>query len=176
MIYTLIEPESAILKIPLSDVSFDNFEEQFHLTPLELKDNLIESMKHYKGIGLSANQCGVMIRAFVMYTDWNGDEIKIFFNPRIIWESEETEFYEEGCLTYPNIFLNIKRPSVIEFTYQDENGEQHTGKYAGLTSRVFQHEYDHMEGKNFTQLVSNLRLNMAKKKAKKIMKKYKKNA
>lgn len=173
MIYTLIEPESAILKVPLSDISFDNFKEQFHLTPLELKENLIESMKHYKGIGLSANQCGVMIRAFVMYTDLDNDRQQIFFNPRIIWESEETEFYEEGCLTYPYLFLNIKRPSIVEFTYQDENGEEKTGKFAGLTSRVFQHEYDHMEGKNFTQMVSTLRLNMAKKKAIKIKRKNK---
>ena len=170
MIYTLIDPESMVLKVPLSDVSFDNFEEQFHLTPLELKENLIESMMHHKGIGLSANQCGVMIRAFVMYTDFDNAKHQIFFNPRITWESEQTEFYEEGCLTYPYLFLNIKRPYIVEFTYQNENGEEKTGKYAGLTSRVFQHEYDHMEGKNFTQMVSPLKLKMAKKKAAKIMK------
>lgn len=173
MIYQLIHPESPILKVPLSDISFDNFQETFHLTPQELYDNLLESMQKHGGIGLSANQCGLMIRAFVMYTDWDKKENEIYFNPRIIWESEETEIYDEGCLTYPYLFLSIKRPDIIEFTYQNVNGEEKTGKFRGLTSRVFQHEYDHMEGKNFTQMVSPLKLNMARKKAAKMIKKQK---
>jgi len=173
MIYQLLPPDNPILKVPLSDVNFDNFSETFHLTPQELYDNLVESMEKYGGIGLSANQCGLMVRAFVMYTDLDMKNHQIFFNPRITWESEQTEFYEEGCLTFPMLFLNIKRPYAIEFTYQDINGEEQKGKYAGITARVFQHEYDHMEGTNFTQKVSNLRLNMAKKKAAKILKKQK---
>jgi len=171
MIYHLLPPDNPILKVPLSDVNFDNFSEIFHLTPQELYDNLIESMRHHGGVGLSANQCGQMVRAFVMFTDLDMKNHEIFFNPKIIWESEQTEFYEEGCLTYPHLFLNIKRPYAIEFTYQDINGEEQKGKYAGITARVFQHEYDHMEGKNFTERVSNLRLNMAKKKAAKVLKK-----
>lgn len=175
MIYSLIDPNSPILKAPLSEVSFENFKEIFHLTPQEVYDNLLETMGHYGGIGLSANQCGLMIRAFVLYTDWYKKEHQIFFNPKIIWESEETEMLDEGCLTYPNLFLTIKRPSVIEFTYQDVTGEEKKGKFAGMTARVFQHEYDHMEGKNFTQRVSKLRLDIGRRKAKKVMRK-KKNA
>lgn len=173
MIYQLIHPESPILKVPLSDISFETFKETFHLSPQELYDNLVESMQKHGGIGLSANQCGLMVRAFVMYTDWDKKEHEIYFNPRIIWESEETEFYEEGCLTYPYLFLNIKRPDIVEFTYQTVHGEEKTGKFRGITSRVFQHEYDHMEGKNFTQMVSPLKLDIAKRKAAKMIKKQK---
>tara|TARA_Y100000385_G_C12914349_1_gene559702 strand:- start:55 stop:594 length:540 start_codon:yes stop_codon:yes gene_type:complete len=171
MIYRLINPESPILKICLSDVDLNSLKESsLQLTPQELYDNLLESMQHHGGIGLSANQCGFAIRAFVMYTDWESKKHEIYFNPKLTWESEETELYEEGCLTYPYLFLNIKRPSVIEFTYQDVNGEEFIQKYSGLTARVFQHEYDHMEGKNFTQLVSPLKLDIAKRKATKTIK------
>ena len=173
MIYKLIEAESPSLNVKLPDITFDDIKTKYDLTPQELYDNLIESMRTHGGVGLSANQCGLMVRAFVMYTDLDMKNHQIFFNPRITWESEQTEFYEEGCLTFPMLFLNIKRPYAIEFTYQDINGEEQKGKYAGITARVFQHEYDHMEGTNFTQKVSNLRLNMAKKKAAKILKKQK---
>ena len=64
------------------------------------------------------------------------------------------------------LFIKIKRPFTVEFSYQDERGDKHNEKYTGLTSRIFQHEYDHMEGKNFTQLVSPLKRDIAKRKAK----------
>jgi len=176
MIYKLIEADSPSLMVKLPDTSFDDIKTKYDLTPQELYDNLKGTMAAMRGIGLSANQCGLSVRAFVMYTDLKEGNVEIYFNPKIIWQSEETDYFVEGCLTYPHLFLNLKRPNMIEFEYMDINGEQKTGKFAGLTARIFQHEYDHMEGKNFTMYASKLKLDMAKKKAAKKLKKVTKTS
>jgi peptide deformylase len=137
----------------------------------EMKDNLIETMEHYNGIGLSANQCGVMERVFVMYSDVKEREIIACFNPKIVTESDEEIFMDEGCLTYPGLWLKVKRPDGIEVTYEDKNGEKQEKAMFGLEGRIFQHEYDHMIGTNFTKKVSKLRLDMARKRQKKQAKK-----
>ena len=116
MIYNLLPPDNPILRIPLSEINFDNFEEVFHITPNKLYEDLVSTMNHYKGIGLSANQCGLMIRAFVMFTDLDMKDHKIFFNPKITSLSGKDVDYEEGCLTYPNLFIKIKRPYTVEFS------------------------------------------------------------
>ena len=170
MIYKLIEAESPSLMVPLPDITFDEIKTKYDLTPQELYDNLKGTMAAMRGIGLSANQVGLSIRAFVMYTDLKDGNVEIYFNPKITWQSDETEFFQEGCLSYPHLYLNLKRPKVVEFEYMDINGEQKTGKFGGLTARIFQHEYDHMEGTNFTRRVSRLKLDMAQKRATKVRK------
>lgn len=164
MTYRLIESDSPLLTIPLSGCSKD-------LNRKELKENLIETMENFTGIGLSANQCGIMERAFIMYSDVKKKEIIACFNPKIIYESEEKIFMDEGCLTYPGLWIKVKRPEGIEVTYEDENGEKQEKAMFGLEARVFQHEYDHMEGTNFTKKVSKLRLDRAKKRLRKVQKK-----
>ena len=163
-IFKLIENTNLALTIPLSGCSED-------MNRQEMKDNLIETMEHYNGIGLSANQCGVMERVFVMYSDVKKREIIACFNPIIVTESDEEIFMDEGCLTYPGLWLKVKRPDGIEATYEDENGEKQERAMFGLEGRIFQHEYDHMIGTNFTQKVSKLRLDMARKRQKKQAKK-----
>jgi len=163
-IFKLIENTNTALTIPLSGCSED-------MNRQEMKDNLIETMEHYNGIGLSANQCGVMERVFVMYSDVKKKEIISCFNPKIVTESDEEIFMDEGCLTYPGLWLKVKRPDGIEVTYEDENGEKQERAMFGLEGRIFQHEYDHMIGTNFTQKVSKLRLDMARKRQKKQAKK-----
>ena len=163
-IFKLIENTNTALTIPLSGCSED-------MNRQEIKDNLIETMEHYNGVGLSANQCGVMERVFVMYSDVKKREIIACFNPKIVSESDEEIFMDEGCLTYPGLWLKVKRPDGIEVTYEDENGEKQERAMFGLECRVFQHEYDHMEGTNFTQKVSKLKLDMAQRRQKKQAKK-----
>ena len=163
-IFKLIENTNPALTIPLSGCSED-------MNRQEMKDNLIETMEHFNGIGLSANQCGIMERVFVMYSDVKKKEIIACFNPKIITESDEEVFMDEGCLTYPGLWLKVKRPDGIEVTYEDENGEKQERAMFGLECRVFQHEYDHMEGTNFTQKVSKLKLDMAHRRQKKQAKK-----
>ena len=155
-IFKLIENTNLALTIPLSGCSED-------MNRQEIKDNLIETMEHFNGIGLSANQCGIMERVFVMYSDVKKKEIIACFNPKIVSESDEEVFMDEGCLTFPGLWLKVKRPDGIEVTYEDENGEKQERAMFGLECRIFQHEHDHMEGINFTKKVSKLRLDMARK-------------
>ena len=163
-IYTLLENDNAVLTVPLSGCSED-------LDRKELKENLIETMKNFLGIGLSANQCGIMERAFVMYSDVKKQEIIACFNPRIISEGIEMVTMDEGCLTWPGIWLKIKRPDHINCSFEDENGEINNVTMMGLECRIFQHEMDHMEGTNFTNRVSKLKMDLAKKRAAKMKRK-----
>ena len=162
--YPLLENNNPILSITLSGCSED-------LDRQELKDNLIETMKQYHGIGLSAIQCGIMERMFVMYSDVNKKEIITCFNPKIVNQSPETILMDEGCLTYPGLWLKVRRPEAISCTYENEEKEIQEVQMYGLESRIFQHEYDHMEGTNFTEQVSKMKLKMAKKRAAKMKKK-----
>ena len=163
-VYKLLESNNPLLSITLSECSKE-------LDRKELKDNLIETMNNFTGIGLSANQCGVMERAFVMYSNIKKKEIMACFNPKIIYESEEKITMDEGCLTFPGLWLKVKRPDGIEVEYEDENGEKQEKAMFGLEARIFQHEYDHMQGINFTKKVSRLKLNRAKKRLQKVQKK-----
>jgi len=163
-VYPLLENNNPILAVPLSGCSKD-------LDRQELKDNLIETMKQYHGIGLSAIQCGIMERMFVMYSDVSKKEIITCFNPKIVNQSPETILMDEGCLTYPGLWLKVRRPQGIACTYENEEKEIQEVQMYGLESRIFQHEYDHMEGTNFTEQVSKLKLNMAKKRMTKMKKK-----
>ena len=108
-------------------------------------------MTHYNGIGISANQIGIWERAFAMIRDLEHNEIIVCFNPRIVKSYTEEVEMEEGCLSYPDIFLKVKRPDKIIVKYEDVDKKTHKLKLEGLASRVFQHEYDHMEGIDFTQ-------------------------
>ena len=131
----------------------------------ELADSLFDAMKRYGGIGLSANQCGLPFNVFVM-----GDHMQlelICFNPKITQTSKETILMKEGCLTFPFIFLSIQRPRDCVVEYEDEKGDKKEAHLKGMFSRIFQHEYDHMLGRQFTERVSKLKLDMAMKKAKK---------
>ena len=132
---------------------------------------MVETMKHYGGIGLSANQCGIPIRMFVF-----GDNKHYIpcFNPRIIAYSDKKIPIEEGCLTYPGLFIKIYRPEWVTVTFEDENRELHEETFSELQSRVFQHEYDHMEGIDFRNLAGRVSLDIAKRKLKKAMRKMKK--
>jgi peptide deformylase len=162
--YPLLENNNPILSIPLSGCSED-------LDRQELKDNLIETMKQYHGIGLSAIQCGIMERMFVMYSDVSKKEIITCFNPKIVNQSPETILMDEGCLTYPGLWLKVRRPEAIACAYENEEKEIQEVQMYGLESRIFQHEYDHMEGTNFTEQVSKMKLKMAKKRVAKMKKK-----
>ena len=162
----LIEAENPIMKVRLSGCSPD-------LDRDDVEEKLLDSMKNYNGIGLSANQIGIMERVFVMYSDVKQRETITCFNPEIVTKSDTEILMEEGCLTYPGLWLKVKRPDGIEVQYEDKSGEiQHQAMF-GLECRIFLHEYDHMEGMDFTQKVSKIKLNRALKRISKMMKKSK---
>ena len=112
---------------------------------------LHENMIHHEGVGLSANQVGMSERVFIMMVDTETEETITCFNPRIVKRYDEEVWFEEGCLSYPDEIINIQRPNRIVVKYEDENKVDHKVKLEGFAARVFLHEYDHMEGINFTQ-------------------------
>ena len=140
----LVEPEHQLFHHQIQSCSYNL--DRHHLSKV-----LIDNMIHYKGIGISANQIGIWERAFAMIRDLEHNEVMVCFNPRIIKSYTEKVEMEEGCLSYPELFLKIKRPDRIVVKYEDEDKKTHKMKLQGLASRVFQHEYDHMEGIDFTQ-------------------------
>ena len=125
----------------------------YNLDRSKLSYTLTENMFHHNGVGLSANQIGIEERVFVMIVDIDAQETITCFNPKIIKESKDEVVMEEGCLSYPDKFLDIKRPSSIVVKYEDEGKEIHKVKMIGYSARIFQHEYDHMEGVDFTQRI-----------------------
>ena len=137
----------------------------------KMKDDLTACMEKNNGVGLSANQVGIDERVFVMYSDVKEKEIIACFNPFITEYSKETIKMDEGCLTWPGIWLLVERPEGIVCNFEDETGEHIQVTMHGLEARSFQHEYDHMEGTNFTRKVSRLKLDMARKRAAKMKKK-----
>ena len=164
MIYKLIENENAVLQVPLSGVSEE-------CSRHELEQDLIATMKNFNGLGLSANQVGIMEKIFVMYTNFDDREAEGIFNPKILTYGERMVFMEEVCLSYPGLWLKVKRPYDIVVEYENAKSERIERPLKDMESRIFQHEMDHMNGKNFTDLVSKLRLQMAKKRRDKQLKK-----
>ena len=129
----LIEAENPIMKVRLSGCSPD-------LDRDDVEEKLLDSMKNYNGIGLSANQIGIMERVFVMYSDVKKRETITCFNPEIVTKSDTEILMDEGCLTYPGLWLKVKRPDGIEVQYEDKSGEiQHQAMF-GLECRIFLHE------------------------------------
>ena len=125
----------------------------YDLDRVELSKILYENMMHHNGVGLSANQIGINERVFIMVKDLEYNEILTCFNPRILKQSSKTCIMEEGCLSYPDLFLKITRPKKIIVKYEDVDKKIHKLKLDGLSARIFLHEYDHMEGINYCQLI-----------------------
>ena len=117
----------------------------------EMSRILKENMVHYEGVGLSANQIGISERVFVMILHMETEEIITCFNPRIIKRYKDCGWFEEGCLSFPDEIINVSRPNRIVVKYEDEDKKEHKIKLDGFAARVFQHEFDHLEGIDFTQ-------------------------
>jgi len=144
MIYKLIPSESKLLHEKVKNCSYD-------LDRQSLSYTLMENMFHHNGVGLSANQIGINERAFVMMTDTVSLDTTTCFNPRILKYSHETSEMVEGCLSYPGKEITVARPVSVVVKYEDESKTTCKEKLTGFVARIFQHEYDHMEGIDFTQ-------------------------
>jgi peptide deformylase len=149
-----------VKSVNLEDPGFD---------PVELKKEMVDFMLANNGIGLSANQIGLDAKVFVM-----GDKVEnstMCINPTVIQYTEETQNDFEGCLSFPNIYVRIKRPSQILAEFYDENLEKQTVKIEGYSAKCYLHELDHLLGITFKDRASKLKWDMAQKKAFKIGKK-----
>jgi len=170
MMYKLIEEASKVLRTPPPEFDFDNPPED----PKEIAKNLGEAMDKFGGLGLSANQVGLPYRVFVMRTMHEGDKTPsniAYFNPELTKVSQETELMKEGCLSFPDMFLMIKRSKTVEFKYQDIEGKEQTALLEGIGARCVQHEIDHLNGILFLQRASKLKIERALKARPKIRKK-----
>jgi len=134
-----------------------------------LESTMIKFMLENNGIGLAANQIGMTKRVFVIGSKNipGFPEPFAIFNPKIIKYSEETTLYKEGCLSYPGLWLTIKRPKSITAEYQNSNSDTITAEMDGLIARCFQHEYDHLDGLCFVDKVSAMKLQLAMRKIRK---------
>jgi peptide deformylase len=166
MILPLVEPDHPLLYQELEPFDFT----APPIDPVELANNLIETMAAKNGLGLSANQCGLPYRVFVL----RSQEPFVCFNPRIVDETSELVMLEEGCLSTPLLFVKVKRPKMIKVRYQDAFGEMHTEKFIGMTARAFQHELDHLNGVMFTSRANPIHLERARRHQKMYTRKQKK--
>lgn len=111
-----------------------------------LIDTMAETMEKNQGVGLAAPQIGISKRVVVMRRDTEKSRFLALINPRIVKKSTETDMQEEGCLSFPDIFLAITRAREVEVEGLDGDGRKITIQANGLVARIFQHEVDHIDG------------------------------
>ena len=145
----------------------------------KLIEDMWETMYNAKGVGLAAPQVGKAIRLFLVDTkqlfekmeEHKGKGIKqVFINAEILDDKGEPFEYEEGCLSIPEVTGDVERPPQILIRYQDENFEHHERGFGGMSARVIQHEYDHIEGILFTEKLKPLKKRRIKRKLESIKK------
>ena len=141
--------------------------------PQRMRLIMLENMVAHNGLGLSANQIGMPVKVFSMYV--TNEEGIVCFNPKITRESNEKVIMKEGCLSFPELYLNISRPQMIEATYQNADGDEINVHLEDLAARIFHHEMDHMLGTTFLDRVSKVRLQSARKKQKILLRKRKRD-
>jgi peptide deformylase len=138
--------------------------------------NMFETMYNANGVGLAAPQIGLSLRLFVMDSTQIKDDLKkgeegikkVFINAKILEEKGQSWAYEEGCLSIPHIRGEVMRPETVTLRYFDEKFVEYTETYSGINARVIQHEYDHIEGKIFTDRLKPLKKSMIQNKLKKM--------
>lgn len=134
--------------------------------PEQLEKDLIATMFASDGIGLAANQVGIKTRVFVMGSKDSPESARAFFNPIVVANVDEVEELDEGCLSFPGIYVKIKRPKKILARWQNRKGEWEESTLEGYNCKCFLHELDHLEGIVFQDRVSPLKWAMAVKKSK----------
>lgn len=158
---SLLKETDPILQQPADPWDFSQ-----DTSAVETEQEMLGLMKSFGGIGLAANQVGILRRVFVMKLE-DGRELG-FFNPEITEHESDPIEGDEGCLSFKNLLLKVKRYGKISARYLDNTGKQCIIELEGLDARCFQHELDHLDGITFTKHVSSLKLNMARKKQRKL--------
>lgn len=152
-----------ILTVKMPDFDFRNP----IMDPIELEKNMINTMFEHDGIGLSANQVAINARVFTIGHKTSAKDALALFNPIILDVHEDILDLEEGCLSFPKVYVKVKRPAAVYAKWQNSLGEWQQGEFNGYDCKCFLHEFDHLEGITFKDRVSNLKWNMAIKRGKK---------
>ena len=169
-VYTLIDNADPILKEKTEAFNFDDPQ----VPPEQLATMLAETMMLENGIGLAAPQVGMNLSVFVIGDPTNKESIIAMFNPKIVDTFGEMVYYTEGCLSFPGLYVKVKRPAGVRVRFTDMNGETTTTKYSGMTARSIQHEYDHLDGILFQRRANRIHLEKARKDYKMMMRRRKK--
>ena len=174
-VFPLIPPNDPRLLMQVAPFMDDTLEQFGFADRKELSKVMYDNMAKYGGLGLSANQLGLPYRMFVMggHPQIEDGKVRSVFNPLINDVSPESINLKEGCLSFPFLFLSIKRPKWCSVRYTDENGEEIEETLHGMSARIFMHENEHMNGYVFIDLVSKLKLERAEKSKQKMIKEIK---
>jgi peptide deformylase len=160
----IIKFPDTILRTSCKEWIFDS--KQSVIDAEKIEKDMIAAMFAFDGIGLAAPQVGIDYRVFVMGHKDLKESAQAFFNPMVVAVTEEIDDLEEGCLSFPGIFVNIKRPKKIKARWQNSKGEWEEDEFDGYNCKCFLHELDHLEGVVFQDRVSALKWAMAVKKSK----------
>ena len=135
----------------------------------QFMDDMLETMYDAPGIGLAAPQVGVTTRIIVVDVskNQNGNQPYKMINPEIIWRSDQVVDYEEGCLSLPDQYAQVKRPDEIHLRYIDPDGVEQQLETSGILATCIQHEIDHLDGKLFVDHISKIRRDLIIRKLKK---------
>ena len=155
--FNLVKEDDPILRERMPEFDFNDKTFDANV----FASTLVETCKKLGGFGLAANQCGFNHRVFVMGA---GEEYIACYNPSILEETSEQSLVTEGCLSFPMLAMKISRPKSIVVEYYDFNGERHETKFDGLSSHIFQHELDHLNGICYTERAKPMALKMGLKK------------
>ena len=148
------------------------------IDPYQLVDQLHKIRREGKGVGLAAPQVGLATQVLVIgmgdfTTEGVSDYDQCFFNPVITRFSDETIVMIEGCLSFPDLVVKVKRPKDIEVTWYSEEGSEVSQSFGGMTSRILQHEIDHLDGITFIKRADRYHLHKAQK-DRKMLERYRK--
>ncbi|UWQ96051.1 peptide deformylase [Rhodobacteraceae bacterium M385] len=149
----LIHPDPRLKKVaaPVDDVS-DKLR--------ALADNMLTTMYEAPGIGLAAPQVGIGSRLIVLDCEKGDDAVPrplVMVNPQVVAASDETNTYDEGCLSIPDVYADVTRPEAVTVRWMDLNGAEQEETFDGLWATCVQHEIDHLEGKLFIDYLSGLK-------------------
>lgn len=133
----------------------------------KLVRDMAETMYDAPGVGLAATQVDVHERVVVIDVSEENNDLLVLINPEIIWKSDEQQVYEEGCLSVPGVYDEVKRAARIRVRTLNEQGESHEFDAEGLLAVCVQHELDHLLGKVFVEYLSPLKQNRIKTKIRK---------
>lgn len=131
---------------------------------VQLARDMAETMKSGRGVGLAANQVGVLKRIIVMEADFKNQRVLALINPKIVRRSRKKEIDKEGCLSFPDIYIDIKRSRKIKVKAKNIKGENVVVETEGLMARVIQHEIDHLNGIVFYKRLGLIKRILFKKK------------
>lgn len=164
--YDIIKIPDAVLKMRASPI------ETVDDVVRKQMDRMLETMYKAPGIGLAANQVGLLNRVLVMdIAQREEPETRVpivMANPEIIWASEEPSVWEEGCLSIPGVYGEVERPLDVRVRFLNYDGKQEEAVFSGLGSHCVQHEIDHLNGVLFIDHLSSLKRNMLLKRYKKL--------